>query len=333
MLHGLLPNEHYTHFIFLSEAIFILLGEGITTYELEHSEQLLQHFCLMFSPLYTKGKETINVHSLLHLADDDGNLGPLWTHSCFPFESYNGNLLKLFHRTQNVELQIVSAVAITQSLPSLKLKLIPGSIEEEFFNSLTNPFYISKENIAALGSPVVKTLNREQLIALGQYLGFAPLLDRIPCFKRVRICGSVFHSLSYKRVTARNSCTVLFQDSSPYFNDLLIGQVGFYVQYQLPCTNSLSCMENCVCHVETLALVHAFPEVPGFTSIEGSLTHATGIQITAINSRAPRALGLYPYLLLKRNLFTCNLRGKRMLLFLVFPIEWNPIKLVVKDRV
>ena len=44
-----------------------------------------------------------------------------------------------FHGTQKVELQIVSAVAITQSLPSLKLKLIPGSIEEEFFNSLMNP--------------------------------------------------------------------------------------------------------------------------------------------------------------------------------------------------
>ena len=97
------------------------------------------------------------ISSLLHLADDVRNLGPLWTHSCFPFESYNGNLLKHFHGTQNVELQIVSAVAITQSLPSLKLKLIPGSIEEEFFNSLMNPFHVSKEqviekNIAALGS-------------------------------------------------------------------------------------------------------------------------------------------------------------------------------------
>ena len=86
----------------------------------------------MFSALYSAGQETINIHSLLHLADDVRNLGPLWTHSCFPFESYNGNLLKLFHGTQNVELQIVSS-AITQSLPSLKLKLIQGSVEEEFF--------------------------------------------------------------------------------------------------------------------------------------------------------------------------------------------------------
>ena len=62
------------------------------------------------------------------------------THSCFPFESYNGNLLKLFHGTENVELQIVSAVAISQSLPSLKLKLIPGSTEEDFFLLTDEPF-------------------------------------------------------------------------------------------------------------------------------------------------------------------------------------------------
>ena len=132
VLRSVLPEEYYRHFIFLSEAIFVLLGDSISFEELDHAGKLLQHFCLMFSALYSAGKETINIHSLLHLADDVRNLGPLWTHSCFPFESYNGNLLKLFHGTQNVELQIVSS-AITQSLPSLKLKLIQGSVEEEFF--------------------------------------------------------------------------------------------------------------------------------------------------------------------------------------------------------
>ena len=78
VLRDILPDEHYTHFIFLSEAIFILLGESITLHELDHAEKLLQHFYMMFSALYrTEGKETINVHSLLHLADDIRNLGPL----------------------------------------------------------------------------------------------------------------------------------------------------------------------------------------------------------------------------------------------------------------
>ena len=226
VLRDILPDEHYKHFIFSSEAIFILLGESVTLHELDHAEKLLQHFCLMFSALYPEGKETINVHSLLHLADDVRNLGPLWTHSCFPFESYNGNLLKLFHGTQNVELQIISAVAISQSLPNLKSELIPGSVEEEFFNSLMNPSHVSKEqvintNIAALGSPCMKTLDRKEIIAFGEYLSFPPLLDSsILSFKRVRKNGSVYHSLSYKRVTARNSYNILFEDNDRNFSNI-----------------------------------------------------------------------------------------------------------------
>ena len=96
--------------------------------------------------------------------------------------------MKLFHGTQNVDLQIVSAVAISQSLPSLKLKLIPGSIEEEFFNSLMNPSHVRKEqviekDIAALGSAFVKKLNLEEVNALGRYFGYTPLSDSVPCFK------------------------------------------------------------------------------------------------------------------------------------------------------
>jgi len=49
---------------------------------------------------------TMNVHNLLHLPQVVRNLGPLWSHSCFPFESANGHMLKLFHGSQAVEKQV-----------------------------------------------------------------------------------------------------------------------------------------------------------------------------------------------------------------------------------
>ena len=49
---------------------------------------------------------TMNVHNLLHLPRVVENLGPLWAHLCFPFESANGELLKLFHGSQAVEKQV-----------------------------------------------------------------------------------------------------------------------------------------------------------------------------------------------------------------------------------
>ena len=285
-----------------------MLGDSISFEELDHAEKLLQHFCLMFSALYSAGKETINIHSLLHLADDVRNLGPLWTHSCFPFESYNGNLLKLFHGTQNVELQIVSSV---------------GSVEEEFFNSLMNPSHVGREqiienNIAALGSPSMKTLDREQIIALGKFLGFPSLLDTFPSFKRVRIGGSVYHSLSYKRVTARNSYTVLFQDNGPHCNNFLVGQIDFYFQYKPPCDSNLSCAEYCVCPVKNLALVYAFTRVPGFAFIEDPITFATGQQLTAVYARE-KVIMIIPISAVKEKLVYMQCEGEEVAFVSRFP--------------
>lgn len=47
-----------------------------------------------------------NLHGLLHLSDVVEDLGPLWAHSCFPYESANGELLNLFHGSQSVEKQV-----------------------------------------------------------------------------------------------------------------------------------------------------------------------------------------------------------------------------------
>lgn len=48
-----------------------------------------------------------NIHILLHLPEVVEDLGPLWAHSCFPFETANGELLKLFHGSQSVDKQVI----------------------------------------------------------------------------------------------------------------------------------------------------------------------------------------------------------------------------------
>lgn len=75
--------------------------------------------------LYGDRYHTLNIHQLLHLPDCVIQLGPLWTHSCFYFETANGDLTKLFQGTQNVDIQILSSVNILQHLPSL-LSAAPG---------------------------------------------------------------------------------------------------------------------------------------------------------------------------------------------------------------
>lgn len=43
-------------------------------------------FCRQFANLYDECYMTLNVHQLVHLSDSVRILGPLYTHSCFPFE-------------------------------------------------------------------------------------------------------------------------------------------------------------------------------------------------------------------------------------------------------
>ena len=51
---------------------------------------------------------TASVHGLMHLPEVVDHLGPLWAHSCFPFESGNGELKGLFHGTRAVEKQVAN---------------------------------------------------------------------------------------------------------------------------------------------------------------------------------------------------------------------------------
>lgn len=55
--------------------------------------------------------------------------GNLWLYSCFAFEGTNSKLCKLFYGTQHTELQIMSAINVIQSLPSL-LEIIPENYYE-----------------------------------------------------------------------------------------------------------------------------------------------------------------------------------------------------------
>lgn len=51
-------------------------------------------------------KCTMNVHILSHLANCVKNWGPIWCYSCFPFESRNADLKRLFHGSRDMSHQV-----------------------------------------------------------------------------------------------------------------------------------------------------------------------------------------------------------------------------------
>ncbi|XP_070389381.1 uncharacterized protein [Dermacentor albipictus] len=91
---GVLHSRYWSHFTLLVEAIFTLLTEELSPGDLTHAGNLLQRFVGRTAGLYGVKSLTFNVYLLQHITSSVKNLGPLWSHSAFVFESGNGTLLK-----------------------------------------------------------------------------------------------------------------------------------------------------------------------------------------------------------------------------------------------
>lgn len=92
---------------------------------------------------------TYNVHQLLHLAKSAHFFGPLWAHSCFPFESNMGRLLKLVTSSNGVALQIATRVLLHSSFISLRA-------------------VASERALSLIGIQETESHNREEIIPLGK---------------------------------------------------------------------------------------------------------------------------------------------------------------------
>lgn len=293
VLNGILPDAWYEHFMLLSEAIFLLSMEQITNAQLVHAENLIEHFCVTFAELYGIRYQTANLHYLLHIPQDVRNLGPLWTHSCFPFENYNGEILKLFHGTQNVPFQIASAISIMQRLPQLETQLPKGSGVEEFYKKVTSPHACTRETeieqgIFAMGGVEQKQVDERTFCALADYFGYGPESTGTKVFTRMRRGNDVYHSKDYKKVKCRNSYTIKYFSSK---NEVSYAQVIFYLQIQKPCV--IPGPEMSTPTVYNLALVSPL-EKKGDSLIQDSITGACASHIQVIKKSNQNKVEVIP---------------------------------------
>ncbi len=102
-----MPSLYLHHFSLLVSAMHILLMDCISTSQLNAAELMLEDFVTLLPELYREKSCTMNAHLLCHLTKYVRLWGPLWTHSDFGFESYNGHLKYLFHSRLNILDQLV----------------------------------------------------------------------------------------------------------------------------------------------------------------------------------------------------------------------------------
>ena len=279
-LYGILPEQYFQHYILLVEAIYLLLQDSILPGDIAKASALLKHFCLRVKELYATRYETFNIHCLLHVTERVMDLSPLWTHSCFSFEDFNGELRSLFHGTQHVEEQIVLAIGVQQKIPELVPLLENGSSSQEFYEQLSRKrnLVYRKEKLSDDSKCSMVGNLRNYVLAATERAVLESLvgpIKQVRQFQRCLVGEHLIHSKSYKSMTRRNNFTVEFMSGSEN-PTLCYGHVLFYVKIYLQCPNPSFCGNACKCkRAVCYALINVLKPNKNLVIADDAFTGAT----------------------------------------------------------
>lgn len=113
-----------------------------------------------------------------------------------------------------------------------------------FYQNLTGSQNSSQQtqilhNTYALGARSSQELAEDEFVALADVLGYIPDSKNVLAFTRLKKGKEIFHSSAYKKVTVRNSYTVLYRLGESHVN---FGQIMYFFQYKPSCPGTGSCM-------------------------------------------------------------------------------------------
>lgn len=95
VMKDIVPDKYLNHFCLLSCAMHILLQKSITLQQLKFCDDLIVLYCLKYQEYFGVENMTYNIHLLLHVVAAVLNHGPVFTHTCYPYEGKNRYILQL----------------------------------------------------------------------------------------------------------------------------------------------------------------------------------------------------------------------------------------------
>lgn len=159
----------------------------------------LSDFVLQMEDLYGKGAMTFNVHQLLHLPKSMAELGPLWAHSAFIFETGNGILLKLISSANGVPAQVCERFVMKMQTMKLFNTLKMSVNTEAICSHFLGLSVAGKVESGPLGKGTVYNVEGAEKEAFQKT--FATVPHTVVKFERVAVQGQQLHSVSYTRPT------------------------------------------------------------------------------------------------------------------------------------
>ena len=278
----MLPTKYFKHWLLLSAAIHILLGDDLSLQMIRTAELCLYKFVCEFKDLYGEENVSFNVHLLTHLADSVRNWGPLWGTSAFHFENENGKLLNLYHGTQHVHKQIMKRffglkmlhefvkLCLKDTLPFVSdmLKDIGGDI------LLLSP----QDQSGVHGAPLERQLTLVEIEVLSALSSKDVNNTKVYSYKRAYVSGRLLTTNSYSNGLKRDNSVIKVHSINAQIYDIVKGKIFCM------CVDRL-----CGCVEETYLLCYKLKSCPSkfsvsdqytgfnFSSILEKVTHAETI--------------------------------------------------------
>ena len=145
-----LAPVYFKHFMLFSLAMGTVTSRSISPEQLEEARANLLQFVEQAETLYSrvynfvwlnstnilKEVMSFNLHLMTHLCDCIQRFGPTWTHSNFPFESFNKELLGNCHGTRYYLEQIAASMQRARALDYL-LGHLPESTHPTVLSTLS----------------------------------------------------------------------------------------------------------------------------------------------------------------------------------------------------
>lgn len=244
-LDGLLPKEHYEHFLYFSYGLHVLLQEEVHLDRVKETKILFKHFVQQAEILYGRENMRFNMHLLTHLADSVIDWGCLWASSTFIPEWFNGQLQSMTNGTQFVAEQMVRSFLLRNVVRSEAIEIISKYLLPENVSSLLcellhipthlcdlissrDNFYITPNQIKLFGRPIKRKTSLSIEIAVRNYLknvsfesDTIAIHDSYHRFLLPRI-NSIFTTTSYTRSPKRINDCAFMKDGSFFIIQAII---------------------------------------------------------------------------------------------------------------
>lgn len=116
VLKSRISNRLVDNFMVLHAAMSMLCSPSSLTQLLEYAQKLLVHFVKVFTAIYGDHAVSLNVHCLVHVADDARVHGSVHGYSAFPFENYMPRLKKYVRKPEKPLEQLYNRVMEERAL-------------------------------------------------------------------------------------------------------------------------------------------------------------------------------------------------------------------------